>query len=355
MALINCPECNKQVSDKATSCPNCGMPLSSNDTLQRKGKRTFLKIATLFTLLGVIGYYFTSLNKNKLKAVGVIMPIEKADSISSKIITADSAKSPTISSSSKINSEVAEKSKKSDLPVKSKNRKVFCWYGYQEKKLGSSGPPYYKFIVHSVVNYSTEIIELTVPSFISDGEVSQIVEKHVKKYCPFTEKEEGKNYHYTITGKMGPIVRPTLEEAISSRTEELGTPVTFSVCALDDLQNSALGAQHYSYDDPNKYGVNLYCVVFWSKMLFDPIRSINYVSSPIKIKCANRDDINMIGDLLKYHIKNNCSDLEGFEIGVSSMETYQGALDYIQEQFPESEQREVCRLDFFQQVICNKK
>ena len=27
MALINCPECNKEISDKATSCPNCGFPL----------------------------------------------------------------------------------------------------------------------------------------------------------------------------------------------------------------------------------------------------------------------------------------------------------------------------------------
>lgn len=28
MALINCPECNKEISDKAYSCPNCGYPIS---------------------------------------------------------------------------------------------------------------------------------------------------------------------------------------------------------------------------------------------------------------------------------------------------------------------------------------
>ena len=28
MALINCPECNKQISDKAAACPNCGCPIS---------------------------------------------------------------------------------------------------------------------------------------------------------------------------------------------------------------------------------------------------------------------------------------------------------------------------------------
>ena len=26
MALINCPECGKEISDKATVCPNCGTP-----------------------------------------------------------------------------------------------------------------------------------------------------------------------------------------------------------------------------------------------------------------------------------------------------------------------------------------
>lgn len=29
MALINCPECKKEISDKASSCPNCGCPISS--------------------------------------------------------------------------------------------------------------------------------------------------------------------------------------------------------------------------------------------------------------------------------------------------------------------------------------
>lgn len=28
MALIQCPECGKEVSDKASSCPNCGCPIA---------------------------------------------------------------------------------------------------------------------------------------------------------------------------------------------------------------------------------------------------------------------------------------------------------------------------------------
>lgn len=27
MALITCPECGKQISDLAQSCPNCGFPI----------------------------------------------------------------------------------------------------------------------------------------------------------------------------------------------------------------------------------------------------------------------------------------------------------------------------------------
>lgn len=31
MALINCPECEKVISDKVKTCPNCGFPLSTDD------------------------------------------------------------------------------------------------------------------------------------------------------------------------------------------------------------------------------------------------------------------------------------------------------------------------------------
>jgi ribosomal protein L7/L12 len=30
MALVNCPECGKQISDWATACPSCGFPLQKS-------------------------------------------------------------------------------------------------------------------------------------------------------------------------------------------------------------------------------------------------------------------------------------------------------------------------------------
>lgn len=36
MALINCPECNKEISDKANACPHCGLPLEKEKPINQK-------------------------------------------------------------------------------------------------------------------------------------------------------------------------------------------------------------------------------------------------------------------------------------------------------------------------------
>ena len=46
MALINCPECNKQISDKAKSCPNCGSPIKRQKNKFKKG--------TVFITFGIV-------------------------------------------------------------------------------------------------------------------------------------------------------------------------------------------------------------------------------------------------------------------------------------------------------------
>lgn len=37
MALINCPECNQEVSNLATECPKCAYPISGGGTTQASG------------------------------------------------------------------------------------------------------------------------------------------------------------------------------------------------------------------------------------------------------------------------------------------------------------------------------
>jgi len=45
MALINCPECNKEISDKATTCPHCGCPLEAQSTPAKKPKESAVSMS----------------------------------------------------------------------------------------------------------------------------------------------------------------------------------------------------------------------------------------------------------------------------------------------------------------------
>lgn len=66
MALINCPECGKQVSDSAIQCPNCGFGVDAyvkrqKDTINNKTKINnpkllirFISIVLVFVFIGCI-------------------------------------------------------------------------------------------------------------------------------------------------------------------------------------------------------------------------------------------------------------------------------------------------------------
>ena len=59
MAMTTCGECNKDVSDKATQCPNCGAPIgnstsSASPIPKKKGGKLKWFIITI-VLLGIIG------------------------------------------------------------------------------------------------------------------------------------------------------------------------------------------------------------------------------------------------------------------------------------------------------------
>ena len=57
MALITCPECGQSISDKAASCPYCGLPLHIQTNAKKKakyGRIVFLSILSIITATAII-------------------------------------------------------------------------------------------------------------------------------------------------------------------------------------------------------------------------------------------------------------------------------------------------------------
>lgn len=73
MALVKCPECDKNISDKAESCPHCGYSFekkANNNTLETlKGKWNNKYLLVLLVLL-VGGYFIFFNNSNKTNTGG---------------------------------------------------------------------------------------------------------------------------------------------------------------------------------------------------------------------------------------------------------------------------------------------
>ena len=68
MAMINCPECGKEISDKALSCPNCGYSLNSNENYNISYQEYFVKKKTpgkgfgiAGMVLGIIGVVYSTM------------------------------------------------------------------------------------------------------------------------------------------------------------------------------------------------------------------------------------------------------------------------------------------------------
>lgn len=52
MSLINCPECNKEISDKAINCPHCGNPINEQKPIIVR--KDYKAKAKAFTIAGII-------------------------------------------------------------------------------------------------------------------------------------------------------------------------------------------------------------------------------------------------------------------------------------------------------------
>lgn len=69
MALINCPECGKEISDTAVSCPHCGYGINQTPVVTTQKKSNVIPIFLLicFLIAGCICFYKTNENNQEIE------------------------------------------------------------------------------------------------------------------------------------------------------------------------------------------------------------------------------------------------------------------------------------------------
>lgn len=70
MALINCPECGKEISDQVSNCPNCGYPLKKNKSNNSKKVIVLVGVIVLIIFVSVMIFIANLFfNSNEKKAI----------------------------------------------------------------------------------------------------------------------------------------------------------------------------------------------------------------------------------------------------------------------------------------------
>ena len=73
MALVNCPECGKDVSDKAITCPNCGNPFNNVakipnvETQNNTSKKKIIQVGVIIAVIIAIIIGINAYNKTQAK------------------------------------------------------------------------------------------------------------------------------------------------------------------------------------------------------------------------------------------------------------------------------------------------
>ena len=85
MALIKCPECEHEVSDSATVCPNCGFTLKKEINMQRritfwdKYKWIIIFVVALLGVVGATYYSYASRPEVYIKDFMAVYKVSKSD------------------------------------------------------------------------------------------------------------------------------------------------------------------------------------------------------------------------------------------------------------------------------------
>lgn len=69
MALIKCPECSKEISDKAVNCPNCGREFSK----QEKVKKDYYIISVVASILSIFLFVLFLILSDNISDIAMVI------------------------------------------------------------------------------------------------------------------------------------------------------------------------------------------------------------------------------------------------------------------------------------------
>lgn len=73
--LFKCKECNKEISDKATSCPFCGVPVRAQTIELTSKKWKAAKLICLLLMLGSCSMMFDSRGNDSMASASLIFSL----------------------------------------------------------------------------------------------------------------------------------------------------------------------------------------------------------------------------------------------------------------------------------------
>lgn len=73
MAIISCPECGKEISDRARACPHCGTPISDKETTIEKTSKRYKGQQLGGCLLSIVGVIIAAGGSETGGTIGGVM------------------------------------------------------------------------------------------------------------------------------------------------------------------------------------------------------------------------------------------------------------------------------------------
>ena len=222
MALIKCPECGREVSDKATACPNCGYALNkSNGNIAPKSNKKWI-VATVVAVLAIavgIGAWLLFANDSK--------PMSEADAVTE--------------TKSSVTNTPAEETKNLDIAIFIRTKSIeWCGINQETPVLVSESTD----IVSELKQFGFDVVNQETKTFYGEGEEPyQATITNLKKGGEDGFEIETNGHDVTITFKNATQADSFIDNAVEmgfKKASEYDGSTNYCWSLKDDYGNESI-------------------------------------------------------------------------------------------------------------------